>query len=59
MYKNLGYDIYRTVTKYYSGSDKHPSEDAHDMRKSMPRDVTGETSKPTGKAISPNELEFN
>jgi len=59
MYKSLGYDIYRTVNKYYSGSEKHPSEDAHDMRKSMPRDITGETSKPTGRKINPEDLEFN
>ena len=30
-----------------------------DMRKSMPRDVTGETSVETGKVIEPDELEWN
>lgn len=58
MYKNLGYDLYQTVYKYYSGTEKHPAEDAHDMRKSMPRDTTGVTSKPTGKVIKPSELQF-
>ena len=30
-----------------------------DMRKSLSRDPTGETSKPTGKRIEPDELEWN
>jgi len=59
MYRKLGYDIYRTVEKYYSDDTNQPSEDAYDMRKSMPRDVNKETSKPTGKRIKPSELEFN
>ena len=29
MYKNLGYDIYRIVNKYYSKSEKDPAEDAY------------------------------
>jgi hypothetical protein len=28
------------------------------MRKSLKRDITGETSKPTGKKIKANEIEF-
>ena len=74
MYRNLGYGIYRTVNKYYAGSEKHPSEDAYgnknnisglcltilvlDMRKSMPRDTTGEMSRETGRRIEPHELEW-
>ncbi len=59
MYQKLGYSIYRTVIKYYSDDTNQPAEDAYDMRKSMPRDITGETSIPTGKKIKPEELEFN
>lgn len=29
MYKNLGYNIYRTVNKYYSGSEKIAAMDAY------------------------------
>ncbi len=53
MYSALGYHIYRTVTKYYSGER---DEDAYDMRKSLSRDNTGETSKPTGIKIPPEKL---
>lgn len=38
MYKSLGYVVYRTVIKYYSGGADNDTEDAYDMRKSMPRD---------------------
>ena len=58
-YEVLGYVIYRTVTGYYSGDSLNPSEDAYDMRKSMPKDVGKVTMQPTGKAIMPNELEFH
>lgn len=33
MYKRMGYIVYRTILRYYSGS-----EDAYDMRKSLARD---------------------
>lgn len=66
MYRKLGYDIYRTVNKYYSSSLDHSGEDAYgkfwtytDMRKSLSRDTTKETSKPTGKRIEPDQLEWN
>lgn len=58
MYRKLGYDIYQTVDKYYSADGDQPAEDAYDMRKSMKRDITGETSKPTGKKIKASEIEF-
>ncbi|KAH3765448.1 N-alpha-acetyltransferase 20 [Pelomyxa schiedti] len=35
MYTKLGYTVYRRVLEYYSGE-----EDALDMRKALPRDVT-------------------
>jgi N-terminal acetyltransferase B complex catalytic subunit len=54
MYKKFGYDVYRTVNKYYSSSNDTSAEDAYDMRKSLSRDPTGKTSKPTGKKIDPN-----
>lgn len=57
MYKNMGYDIYRTVQGYYSSKDSE--EDAYDMRKSLKKDVTGVTSRPTGQTIQPAELEFS
>ena len=57
-YKELGYDVYRTVTGYYT-SNTGPSEDAYDMRISLPKDETGELSKPLGKSIMPSELEYH
>jgi len=66
MYRKLGYDIYRTVNKYYSSSLDQSGEDAYgtfytytDLRKSLSRDPTKETSKPTGKRIEPDQLEWN
>lgn len=53
-YKRLGYGIYRTVKKYYSGE-----EDALDMRKSMKRDPTKECMHTERNIIDPNELEFH
>ena len=47
-YKMLGYDVFRSVAGYYSGS---PSENAYDMRMSLPKDPTGVLSIPTGKTI--------
>eukprot|EP01017_Pseudomicrothorax_dubius_P002634 TRINITY_DN10167_c0_g1_i1.p1 TRINITY_DN10167_c0_g1~~TRINITY_DN10167_c0_g1_i1.p1 ORF type:complete len:184 (+),score=10.28 TRINITY_DN10167_c0_g1_i1:122-673(+) len=58
MYRSFGYDVYQTVNKYYS-SASGKSEDAYDMRKSMPRDVSKALMKATGKKIEPNELEFH
>lgn len=51
MYQKFGYQVYRAVNKYYSSSNDSNAEDAYDMRKSLKRDTTGETSKPTGKKI--------
>jgi N-terminal acetyltransferase B complex catalytic subunit len=51
MYEKFGYQVYRAVNKYYSSSSDSNAEDAYDMRKSLKRDTTGETSKPTGKKI--------
>ena len=58
MYKKMGYDIYRTINKYYSSDGIQPEEDAYDMRKSLKRDPGKELQKPTGKTIEPNEIEF-
>ena len=44
--------------RYYSADGDQPAEDAFDMRKSLKRDLTGETSKPTGKKIKASEIEF-
>jgi hypothetical protein len=46
------------MPSYYSSDGNQPAEDAYDMRKSLKRDTTGETSKPTGKKIKVNEVEF-
>ena len=60
MYNRLGYFVYQVVDKYYSGSGgMNKGEDAYDMRKSLRRDPQGDLSKPTGKTIKPNELEFH
>jgi len=56
MYERLGYVVYRSVIKYYSGD---PVEDAYDMRKSMPKDKEKITMKPLNKAVFPHELEFH
>lgn len=29
MYRRLGYNLYRVISKYYSRSEKEPAEDAH------------------------------
>ena len=52
MYTKLGYAIYRTIIDYYSGE-----EDGLDMRKSLPLDKDKHLMQPTGKAITPEELE--
>jgi len=54
-YRKLGYEVYRKITGYYGGSN---NEDANDMRKSMPKDTDGSTSKPLNKSIMPYELEW-
>ena len=59
MYKSLGYSLYRRVIDYYSGDQNHKSEDAWDMRKSMPRDTSKELMVPLDHPIQPHELEFN
>ncbi len=40
-YKGLGYDVYRQVKDYYSGDSESPSENAYDMRMSLPKDPEG------------------
>ena len=52
-YKGLNYSIYRTVLNYYS------NEDAYEMRMSLPKDVSGELSKPLNKSVLPHELEYH
>lgn len=59
MYKSLGYVVYRRVLGYYSGAAGQDTEDAFDMRKSMPRDKNKETMIPLEKPIHPHELEFH
>ena len=58
-YRKIGYEVYRTVSGYYSDSNGKGGEDAYDMRKSMPKDVNGITSKPLNKSILPSELEYH
>ena len=59
MYDRLGYSVYQTVDRYYSGTTANKAEDAYDMRKSLKRDPTGVLSKPTNKTVKPFDLEFN
>ena len=59
MYRHFGYEVFRTIDKYYSGGPGRKSEDSFDMRKSLGRDPSGELMRPTGKTIKPSELEFN
>ena len=47
-YRNLGYEVYRSVAGYYSGPG---GEEAFDMRMSLPKDVDGSLQIPTGKTI--------
>jgi len=53
MYEGLGYTLYRRVLGYYSGE-----EDAFDMRKALPRDVTKASVIPLKRAVTPEELEW-
>ena len=59
MYRHFGYEVFRTIEKYYSGGSNRKSEDSYDMRKSLARDPKKELMQPTGKMIKPSELEFN
>ncbi|CAM9634701.1 unnamed protein product [Phaeothamnion confervicola] len=52
MYNRFGYSIYRQVIGYYSGE-----EDAYDMRKALPRDVTKKSIIPLPHPIHPEDLE--
>ena len=55
MYGNLDYVVYRQVIEYYSGE-----EDAHDMRKALPRDKKKKSVIPRKQLeCSPDELEFS
>ena len=55
-YQKLGYSVYRTVDKYYSGENR---EDAKDMRKCMSIDTKKISLNCKKKVIKPNELEWN
>ncbi|RKO99290.1 hypothetical protein CXG81DRAFT_27948 [Caulochytrium protostelioides] len=55
MYEKFGYSIYRRILQYYSG---HPSEDAYDMRKALPRDVHKKSIIPLKHPIHPSQLEW-
>ncbi len=55
MYKELGYVVYRTVLKYYSGEQ---DEDAYDMRKALPRDVDKRSMVPLREPVHMEELEY-
>jgi N-terminal acetyltransferase B complex catalytic subunit len=54
MYEKFGYSKYREVIGYYSGD-----ENAYDMRKAMPRDVTKASVVPLKKPVRPEDLEFD
>jgi len=54
MYKKLGYNVYRTVLDYYTGT---PDEDAYDMRKAMPRDVEKKSIIPLKDPVRPEDVD--
>ncbi|KAI4119517.1 MAG: hypothetical protein LQ345_000579 [Seirophora villosa] len=60
MYKKMGYTVYRRVVGYYSDdpTGKGTSEDAFDMRKSLPRDKHKRYMREDGEnhRISPEDL---
>lgn len=58
MYKHFGYEIYQTIENYYSSDGIQPAENAYDMRKSLARDKDKVLSRPTGKTIKPQDVEF-
>ena len=65
MYHNFGYRVYRTVLGYYqsttgAGTSKHKttSEDAYDMRKSLPRDPQQLAMIPLPHPVRPEDLEW-
>lgn len=51
MYEKFGYSLYRRVIGYYGGQ-----EDAHDMRKRLPRDTTGESVVPLDHPVYPEDI---
>jgi N-terminal acetyltransferase B complex catalytic subunit len=53
MYERMQYVVYRRVLGYYSGE-----EDAFDMRKALPRDVSKASVIPLSRPVSPDELEW-
>ncbi len=55
MYEKFGYIKYRRVLGYYTGDDP---EDAFDMRKALPRDVTKKSVIPMDRPVRPEELEW-
>ena len=55
MYEKFGYSTYRRVLGYYAGE---APEDALDMRKALPRDVTKESVIPLDHPVLPEQLEW-
>lgn len=55
MYKNLGYTVYRTVLKYYSGE---VDEDAYDMRKALSHDPDKKSMIPLPRPVHIDDLEY-
>ena len=55
MYQKLDYVTYRRVLDYYSGDD---GEDALDMRKALPRDISKKSMIPLDYPIRPEDLEW-
>lgn len=56
MYERLGYTIYRRVLEYYSSETD--SEDAFDMRKSMPKDEQKLSMVPLNYPVRPEDTIF-
>ena len=56
VYKNRGYEVYRTIRKYYGGAGDE-AEDGYDMRKPLARDIDQLCLKGKGFTVEVEDLE--
>jgi N-terminal acetyltransferase B complex catalytic subunit len=56
MYAALGYSVYRRVLAYYGSGGGDRAEDAFDMRRALPRDVSGGSCVPLPAPVPAREL---
>ncbi|KAJ1725790.1 N-acetyltransferase [Coemansia erecta] len=58
MYENFGYVLYREVLEYYMTDGVMPTENAHDMRKALARDVDKKSLVTNRRIVTPAETHF-